>query len=182
MPNMSNMNQQNMQNMNQQNMQNMSQPNMSNMNQQNMQNQNQNNQVFNNNINNNFGNQNFGNNNQPNPQMSQPISNYQRNHYNPKEEGSIMSVIEKSTNLIDKNETNEINTIVQQIYSLFLSNKNPTEYISDVITTKIKHKIHGEWFVLVSNKDIPFSFSTISESDILVIKIGKTRFFIAKIK
>ena len=138
------------------------------MNQNNMPNMNQNNQVFNNN-----------NNNQMNPP-----SNYQREHYKTSEEGSILSTIEKSPSLIDKNEVNEIITIVQQIYSSFLSSNNPQEYISDVISTKIKHKIHGEWFVLVSETDkkIPFNFSTISDSDILTIKIGKTTFDIAKLK
>ena len=166
--NMSNMNQNNMQNMNQNNMQNMNQNNVQNMNQNNMQNMNQNNQVFNNNNNN---------------QMNLP-SNYQREHYKTSEEGSIMSIIERSPSLIDKNEINEIVTIVQQIYSSFLSNSNQAEYISDVISSKIKHKIHGEWFVLVSesSKNIPFNFSTISESDILTIKIGKTKFYIAKLK
>jgi uncharacterized protein (DUF885 family) len=166
--NMSNMNQANMSNMNQNNMQNMNQNNMQNMNQNNVQNMNQNNQVFNNNNNN---------------QMNLP-SNYQREHYKTSEEGSIMSIIERSPSLIDKNEINEIVTIVQQIYSSFLSNSNQAEYISDVISSKIKHKIHGEWFVLVSesSKNIPFNFSTISESDILTIKIGKTKFYIAKLK
>jgi uncharacterized protein (DUF885 family) len=166
--NMSNMNQVNMSNMNQNNMQNMNQNNVQNMNQNNMQNMNQNNQVFNNNNNN---------------QMNLP-SNYQREHYKTSEEGSIMSIIERSPSLIDKNEINEIVTIVQQIYSSFLSNSNQAEYISDVISSKIKHKIHGEWFVLVSesSKNIPFNFSTISESDILTIKIGKTKFYIAKLK
>ena len=74
--------------------------------------------------------------------MRQSISNYQRNIYKPKEEGIIMSIIEKLTNLIDKNLKDEINTIVPKIYSLFLSNNNSTEYISDVITSKINQKIH----------------------------------------
>ena len=55
-----------------------------------------------------------------------------------------------------------------------------------MICQKIKHKIHGEWFVFVSdndkNKKIPFSFSTVSESDFLIIDLGKTRFQVVKLK
>ena len=163
---MSNMNQNNISKMNQINISKMNKNNMPNMNQLNMSNMNQNNQVFNN-----------------NNQMAPP-SNYQRKHYKTTEESSIFSTIEKIPSTIDKNEVSEIYTIVQQIYASFLSSNNQTEFISDVISKKIKHKLHGEWFVLVSesNKNIPFNFSTISESDILTIKIGKTKFYIAKIK
>ena len=163
---MSNMNQNNISKMNQINISKMNKNNMPNMNQLNMSNMNQNNQVFNN-----------------NNQMAPP-SNYQRKHYKTTEEDRIFSTIENISSIIDKNEVSEINTIVQQIYVSFLSSNNQTEFISDVISKKIKHKLHGEWFVLVSesNKNIPFNFSTISESDILTIKIGKTKFYIAKIK
>ena len=149
----------------------------------------------NNQFNNNFGNNNFNNNNanninnnpQMNPQNNQiQINNnkFERKHYQPKEKGSIVSSIQQNSNLIDKNETNEINSIVQQVYSYKLNQDKSKEFMSDLICQKIKHKIQGDWFVLVSDvgKNIPLSFSTVSKSDFLIIILGNTKFQIAKLK
>ena len=114
----------------------------------------------------------------------QNVNNWKRNHYKTDIEGSIRPIIEINSNLIEKNEINEINNIIQQVYTYMIGQKDGNEYISDLICQKIKHKIHGEWFVLVSDKekDIPFSFSTVSQSDFLTITLGKTKFQIVKLK
>ena len=148
-------------------------------------NQNMNNNQMNQN-NNNFqgNNNNNNNNNMQNNQNQNMNNNFIRNHYQPGEQGSIMATITQNSNLIDKNEINEINNIVQQVYSYKINQKEGNDFMSDIICQKIKHKIHGDWFVFISdvNNNIPFSFSTISESDFLVITLGKTKFQIAKLK
>ena len=165
----------------------------------NMMNMNNNNfnQISNLNPNNQFNNNNNNNNNQINIQQNMPLPNvnmnFNREHYKIKEHDSIKPEVKQSSNLIDKNEANEINNIVQQVYSKKINNKNNKNsdgsdesdgYMSDMICDKIKHKINGEWFVLISDndKDIPLSFSTISESDFLIIILGNTKFQIVKIK
>ena len=143
--------------------------------------------------NNNFPGNNNNNNNNNNIQMAQQNNqnqnqnmdnNFTRKHYQTKAENSIMPSITQNSNLIDKNEVNEINNIVQQVYSYKINQKEENDFMSDIICQKIKHKIHGDWFVFISdiNNNIPFSFSTISESDFLIITLGKTKFQIAKLK
>ena len=165
---------------NQQNKQNQQFGNPQNNNWNNMnQNNNQNAQFSKNNqnINNpNINNQNANNQNVINP-------NIHRHHYKPKEGMSILPIVEQSSTLIDKNEVNEINNIVQQVYTFSLNPQNG-DYMTDIICRKIKHKLHGEWFVIVSDKNnnIPFSFSTVSKNDYLIITLGNTKFNIVKLK
>ena len=160
---------------------NMGQNNQNMMNNQMMnQNMNQNNQGVNN--------SNPVNNMQNNPQanmLNQPqTSNYTRTHYNIGEESSIRPIIQQNSNLIDRNELNEINNIVQQVYSYKATNKQDNQFLSDLISKKIKHKIHGEWFVFISDKGqkIPFGFSSVSQTDYLIMTLGKTQFQIVKLK
>ena len=103
--------------------------------------------------NNNFqGNKNNNNNNNMQNNQNQNVNNnFIRNHYQPGEQGSIMATITQNSNLIDKNEINEINNIVQQVYSYKVTQKEGNEYMSDIICSKIKHKIHGDWFVFISD-------------------------------
>ena len=160
---------------NQQNKQNQQFGNPQNNNWNNMnQNNNQNAQFSNNNPN--INNQNANNQNVINP-------NIHRHHYKPKEGMSILPIVEQSSTLIDKNEVNEINNIVQQVYTFSLNPQNG-DYMTDIICRKIKHKLHGEWFVIVSDKNnnIPFSFSTVSKNDYLIITLGNTKFNIVKLK
>ena len=146
-------------------------------------NNNQINQMSNLNQNNQFNNNN-NNENQINIQLQNNEMNFKRNHYEVKANESIKPEISQNSNLIDKNEVNEINNIVQQVYSKAISDNNQVQYMSDMICDKIKHKIQGEWFVLISDKDkdIPLSFSTVSETDFLIIILGNTKFQIVKIK
>ena len=144
------------------------------------QNMNQNNQGVNHN---NPGN-NMQSNNQANMVNQPQGSNYNRTQYKIGEEQSIRPIIEQNSNLIDRNELNEINNIVQQMYSYKATNKQDNQFLSDLISKKIKHKIHGEWFVFISDKDqkIPFGFSSVNQTDYLIMTLGKTQFQIVKLK
>ena len=111
---------------------------------------------------------------------------FKRNHYiirNKKE--YIRPLIIQESTLIDKRETEEIYNIIQQIYTYkFSNNKNDHEYLSEMISQKIKQKINGEWLVFISDSDknIHLGFSTVSNSDFLIIDLDKTRFRIMKLK
>ena len=121
--------------------------------------------------------------NQSKNQNQEIINHIIRKRYKPKERMSILPIIWQRPFLIDRNEANEINNIVQQAYTFSLNPRNE-DYMTDVIYRKIKHKLHGEWFVIVSDKNnnIPFSLSNISKSDFLIITVGDTKFNIAKLK
>ena len=158
---------------------------------------NQNNQFNNNNnnnvkiINNNF----FQNNDNQNINYQGNYINNNQNIYNnnkndfiktmhiPKidKDKSILCNISHQTPNIDKNETNEIKSMIQLLYSNFGRNR---EKLSSKLSEEIKNKLGGEWFVFVSKKNnkIQFNIATISESDYLVIDIGNSVFKIAKMK
>ena len=108
---------------------------------------------------------------------------YQRKHYKIELDGEIIPIIEHKSNIIEKNDTNEINNIIQQVYTYMINQKGDTSFLSEIICNKIEQKIHGKWLVFVSDydKDIPLGFSTIPESDFLIIKLGKTKFQIVRI-
>ena len=109
---------------------------------------------------------------------------YVRKHYKIQLENVIMPTITQNSNLLDRHEINEINNIIQQVYAYKVTQKEGNDFLSDIICQKIKNKIHGDWLVFVSdyNKKIPLSFSTIRESDFLIIQLGKTKFQIVKLK
>ena len=158
--------------------------------------QNKRNQQFGNPQNNNWNNMNQNNNQNEqisniNPYINNQNANNQiviypnipRHHYIPKEGMSILPIVEQSSTLLDKKEINEIKNIIQQVYTFSLNPQNG-DYMTDIIYRKIKHKLHGEWFIIVSDKNnnIPFSFSTLSKSDYLIITLGNTKFNIVKLK
>ena len=91
----------------------------------------------------NINNQNANNQNVINP-------NIPRHHYKPKEGMSILPIVEQSSTLIDKNEVNEINNIVQQVYTFSLNPQNG-DYMTDIICRKIKHKLFIYEFLSVYN-------------------------------
>ena len=172
------------------NNQNNNNPDMMNQNMENINNFQNNNNFMNNqmNINNNnfMNNQINNNNNQMNYQMGNnykkdKMMEFKRKRYHPNLELSIMSIIVQEPQSIDKNELNEIKRIIQIEYS----NSNKIQgYLSDIITEKIKKKLGGEWFIFICDEkeNIPFSISTISDSDFLILKLGSALFKIAKIK
>ena len=82
---------------------------------------------------------------------------------------------------IDKNEVNSIKNVVQVAYSNFQGNHG---FLSDIIIEGIKRKLGGEWFIFIceEGKDISFSVSTVSDTDFLILKLGKSIFKIAKVK
>lgn len=143
-------------------------------------NQNQNNQMNNNNQKINYqgnqinNNQNIYNNNK---------NDFIKTMHIPKidKDKSILCNISHQTPNIDKNETNEIKSMIQLLYSNFGRNR---EKLSSKLSEEIKNKLGGEWFVFVSKKNnkIQFNIATISESDYLVIDIGNSVFKIAKMK
>ena len=114
------------------------------------------------------------------------INKFERKQYKIKNNYSVFANVKQASNFVDKKETNEIFVIVQQIYSFKLNNKSDDKckYMSDMIAENIKYKLGGQWFVLISdsNKNIPFSFSSISASDALVITLGSTKFQIIRFK
>ena len=191
------------------NMQNHGKPNQNNQmnNKQNNFNQNinPNNMNIQNNNNNNNNNLNMmnpnmgmiqgNNNNQMNHQMNHQMNNqmndnnykknkmqnFKRKRHHPNLELSIISSVTQESQSIDKNETNLIKNIIQIEYS----NSNKThEFLSEIITEKIKRKLGGEWFIYIceQNQNISFSISTVSDSDFLIIKVGTSLFKIAKVK
>ena len=108
--------------------------------------------------------------------------NYIRKSHKPKKEDSVCFSIEQDSNSIDKNESNQIKNIIQVKYSTYF--QNPNKFLSDSISEELKNHLQGEWFVFISDasKNISFSISTVSESDFLILKMGNSRFHIAKIK
>ena len=126
-------------------------------------------------------------NNQMNNQMNDnnykknKMQNFKRKRHHPNLELSIISSVTQESQSIDKNETNLIKNIIQIEYS----NSNKThEFLSEIITEKIKRKLGGEWFIYIceQNQNISFSISTVSDSDFLIIKVGTSLFKIAKVK
>ena len=109
---------------------------------------------------------------------------YQRKHYKIELDGEIKPIIENGSNIIETNEKKEINNIIKLAYTYMVNQKGDSSFLSEIICNKIEQKIHGKWLVFVSDydKDIPLGFSTIPESDFLIIKLGKTKFQIVKIK
>ena len=99
---------------------------------------------------------------------------------------SVLCIVKQESNSIDRNEVNEIKNIIQLRYSASLNNEmeNKNFYLSDLVCSDIKKKLQGEWFVFVSedNQNIPFCISTVSESEFLILTIGKSSFKVAKIK
>ena len=100
----------------------------------------------------------------------------------------IVCRVTNFTQVIDKNETNTIKSIIEIIYTTTKidqnSQNNGNNTLSYLINSEIKKRLGGEWFIFVCQKDqkIFFNFSTISSSDFLVIEIGNSRFQIAKTK
>ena len=126
------------------------------------------------------------NNNQMNNQMNNnnykkmKITNFKRKRHQPNLELSIASFIIQESQSIDKNEANLIKNIIQVSYS----NTNKNEYLSEIITERIRRKLGGEWFIYIceQSQNTSFSISTVSDSDFLIIKLGTSLFKIAKIK
>ena len=107
--------------------------------------------------------------------------NFIRKFHKPNIKDSVFLSIEQDSKCIDNNEINQIKNIIQTKYSTF--SQNPV-HLSDSISEAIKNSLQGEWFVFVSDasKDISFSISTVSEDELLIIKMGNSRFHIARIK
>ena len=138
-------------------------------------NNNQNNNMNNNQMNmiNNQKHNNANNNNQK--------THFQRKRHVPNLENSIMCTVNQDSPSIDKNEVNAIKNIIQIAYSNFQNNNGN---LSDIIIEHIKKKLGGEWFIFICDegKDISFTVSTVSDTDFLILKLGKSIFKIAKVK
>lgn len=100
----------------------------------------------------------------------------------PKLADSYLCSVRRTSEAIDINETNSIINIVQLNYSTYSKDNKKT--LSTLISENIKNKLGGEWFIFVSKKNdkISLNFTTVSESDFLIIDIGKSQFKIAKTK
>ena len=107
---------------------------------------------------------------------------YKPKKHIPTLENSIFCNVRKKSDIIDINETNAIASIIQLFYSTYSKNKKKS--LSTLVSENIKKKLGGEWFVFVSRKDVKIflNFTNISESDFLIIDIGKTQFKIIKTK
>ena len=131
-------------------------------------------------------------NNEPNPRyenIPNKINNDKQKQnkfiikkHEPNLQYSIICRIIKTAEAIDSNETNVIKSIVQLLYSTYSNNNKKT--LSTIISENIKNKLGEEWFVFISKKNskISLSFTTVSESDFLVIDIGQSLLKIAKTK
>ena len=138
---------------------------------------------------NNMQNNNFGNNMNMNPMNNNNQNNnmnnkgFSRKKHTPQLDMSILCSIINEGQSIDKNEINAIKSIIQVNYSNFDNNQN---YLSDTIVEEIKNKLGGEWFVFIcednNQSNIYFNISTVSDTDFLELKLGRTLFKIAKIK
>lgn len=108
--------------------------------------------------------------------------------HKPNLSGSYFCSISQYSQVIDRNESNIIKNIVEIYYTTFGRSEdeqqNENKSLSSLISSQIKNKLGGEWFVFVSKKndDLYFNISSINESDILVIDIGESIFRIAKTK
>lgn len=100
----------------------------------------------------------------------------------PKLADSYLCSVRRTSEAIDINETNSIINIVQLNYSTYSKDNKKT--LSTLISENIKNKLGGEWFIFVSKKNdkISLNFTTVSESDYLIIDIAKSQFKIAKTK
>jgi len=114
---------------------------------------------------------------------------YLRNKsHKPNLSGSYFCSISQYSQVIDRNESNIIKNIVEIYYTTFGRSEdeqqNENKSLSSLISSQIKNKLGGEWFVFVSKKNdnLYFNISSINESDILVIDIGESIFRIAKTK
>ena len=109
------------------------------------------------------------------------IMNFQRKSHKPEKDASIICLIEKEPSTIDKNEINIIKNIIQIQYTSYFQKK---KILSDSIAEEIKKKLQGEWFVFASNAEdnLYFRISTVDKNNFLIIKIGNSRFHIARIK
>ena len=156
------------------------------MNQNNFNNGNGNQNMMNqNNFNNGNGNQNnFSNFNHMGNNSNMNIHFERKRHIPNNNNESVLCLVKQESNSIDRNEINEIKNIVQLRYSASFNNPNDQFYLSDLICNDIKKKLQGEWFVFVSEigQNIPFCISTVSESEYLILTVGKTFFKVAKIK
>jgi len=145
-----------------------------------MGNGNNNQNMINNYQNGNNKNNNFQNNNNNNNQ------NYMRIKHMPNQvdDDFYECIIENISPIFNSNEINEIKTIVETEYASFLQYTLEDNYLSDLISEKIKDKFEGEWLVLVSNANdnLTFSISNYSNSETLMLRLGNTRIQIAKIK
>ena len=135
-------------------------------------------------MNNNIMNNNNMNNNNMNNNQKNQVMNFTRRIYrlNNDNDASVMCIVEQNSESIDKNEVNEIKNIVQISYTTAIT--DPSLVLSDCISEQLKQKLQGDWFVFVSEvgKKIDYCISTVSASDFLIIKLGTSRFVIAKIQ
>ncbi len=108
--------------------------------------------------------------------------------HKPNLSGLYFCSISQYSQVIDRNESNIIKNIVEIYYTTFGRSEdeqqNENKSLSSLISSQIKNKLGGEWFVFVSKKNdnLYFNISSINESDILVIDIGESIFRIAKTK
>ena len=105
-------------------------------------------------------------------------------HFIPKTSGDItIFCSEETTDLsIDRNEMNIIRNIIETIYTIY--NGNVKETLSELVSKEIKKKLGGEWFVIVHSQKqkLYYNISTVSNTNIIKLKIGESKFQIAKIK
>ena len=105
-------------------------------------------------------------------------------HFIPKTSGDItIFCSEETTDLsIDRNEMNIIRNIIETIYTIY--NGNVKETLSELVSKEIKKKLGGEWFVIAysQKQKLFFNISSVSDSNLIKLKIGESKFQIAKIK
>ena len=141
-------------------------------------NQNQNNQINKNENNNNENNNKHDNDNKK--QNNNEIKLKER-RYKPDLCSSYLCSISNYSSIIDRNESNIIKNLVEHSY--VTSAKSEDKSLSSIINEIIKEKLGGKWFVFVNkiNRPISFNISFISDSDLLIMKIGNSEFSIAKL-
>ena len=105
---------------------------------------------------------------------------FKEKRHKPELGSSFLCSIIKYSNIIDRNESNIIKSIVEKSYVTLIDFEKQS--LSSIINNKIKEKLGGKWFVFVNKIDQPISFniSFISE-DLLIMKIGGSVFKIAKL-
>ena len=111
------------------------------------------------------------------------IKNRPLNKHIPKQIDETIYFKEESKNqIVDRNEMNIIRNIIEILYSS--CNDQSSYILSELICNEIKKKLGGEWFVLAQgqNDKLSFNISSVSNTNIIKIKIGESRIQIGKLK
>jgi hypothetical protein len=111
------------------------------------------------------------------------IKNRRLNKHIPKQIDETIYFKEESKNqIVDRNEMNIIRNIIEILYSS--CNDQSSDTLSELICDQIKKKLGGEWFVMAQGQDekLSFNISSVSNTNIIKIRIGESRIHIGKLK